>query len=233
MPETTQPPQLLCPLCAEPTLAKHYTQRSSVPWRLYRPGAEKPEGLTFYRCDTCALIVKDPDARTTTEQARAHYAKHNNDLSDTGYRSHLLKLIAPLIPLVPPNAVGLDYGCGPSISIEALLRERGIDCSSFDPFFFPSIEKLNENSYDFITCSEVAEHFTHPREEFAKLRSLLKPRGLLAVMTHIVPPHFEQWWYHRDPTHVVFYSPHTFEWLARHLTMNLIVASGDAFILQG
>lgn len=215
-----------------PTLSTYFTQTASVPWRLYRPGAEKPEGLTFFRCDTCHLIVKDPDVRATNEQARAHYAKHNNDLSNSGYRSHLLKLVAPLAPLVPPHALGLDYGCGPIISIEAILRERGITCTSFDPFFFQFPEKLTEHSYDFITCSEVAEHFTEPGNEFKRLRSMLRPQGFLAIMTHVAPDDFEQWWYHRDPTHVVFYSRATFEWMARYLCMRIVVASDDVFILQ-
>lgn len=221
-----------CPLCLERTLVTHFTQTSSVPWRLYKPGSENPDGLIFYRCATCNLIVKDPRVGTTPEQARAHYAKHNNDLSNTGYRAHLLKLITPLAPLLTANASGLDYGCGPILSIEPLLRELGIECTSFDPFFFPSSAPLTNNSHDFITCSEVVEHFADPIGEFMKLRCMLKPRGLLAVMTQVAPQAFESWWYHRDPTHVVFYSPETFSWIARRLNMSLVVASEDVFILQ-
>jgi hypothetical protein len=210
----------------------HYHQKTAIPWRLYRPGSENAAGLTFYRCPTCNLVVKDPRIHTTAEQARAHYAKHNNDLSNDGYRLHLEKLVDPLLKTLPHHATGLDYGCGPSISIERLLQKQGVACSSFDPIFFPCHEVLKENSYDFITCSEVAEHFTDPRGEFTRLHSLLRPKGLLAVMTQLTPSAFEGWWYHRDPTHVVFYSAATFHWIAQHLGMKILVESGDVFIFQ-
>lgn len=73
--------------------------------------------------------------------------------------------------------------------------------------------------YDFITCTETAEHFHDPAAEFARLAGLLAPDGWLAVMTQLVPDAraFLDWHYVRDPTHVCFYADRTFTWLAeRH-----------------
>lgn len=71
--------------------------------------------------------------------------------------------------------------------------------------------------YDFITCTEAAEHFHHPAAEFGRLAPLPAPGGWLALMTSFLNDdvQFAQWHYRRDPTHVVFYRPATFRHLAR------------------
>jgi SAM-dependent methyltransferase len=168
--------------------------------------------------------------RATQEQQRAHYAKHNNDISDPGYREHLLRLLTPLLPLLPDGALGLDYGCGPTTSMEVLMKERQIQCHSFDPFFFPQTTLLRERAYDFITCSEVVEHFHEPHKELPRILALLKPGATLAIMTQFPPRAFEEWWYHRDPTHVVFYSLSTFEWIARRWSLDTVVTATNMVI---
>ena len=170
--------------------------------------------------------------RSTAEQQRRHYEKHNNDLSDAGYREHLMRVIRPLRSLLGENANGLDYGCGPILSIGTLMKAEGIECHSFDPLFFPDDTLLTEDTYDFITCSEVAEHFNDPHKEFQNLYEMLRPGGFLAVMTQLPPLSFKGWWYHRDPTHVVFYSEETFDWIAKHWNMRPVFLAENVFILQ-
>ena len=74
-----------------------------------------------------------------------------------------------------------------------------------------------ERTYDFVVCSEVAEHCHRPAEEFPRLDGLLKPGGRLGIMTGILTDddRFADWHYRRDPTHVVFYRPETFAHIAR------------------
>jgi hypothetical protein len=187
--------------------------------------------LRFFRCQGCSLILKDPTVRATPSQERAHYLKHNNDLADAGYREHLLKVVGPLVLRLPPSAVGLDYGCGPVLSVEPLMRERGFRCHSYDPIFSPRPELLTENTYNYIACCEVAEHFQHPREEFFRLHALLRPGGVLALMTRLPPDTFDTWWYQRDPTHVVFYSERTFAWIAGHVGFEILERRGDLVLM--
>lgn len=223
---------LRCPLCRGDRLAIYHTASRGVPWRLYSPGTAVGDGLRFFRCQECALVVKDPAVRATHDQERAHYEKHKNNLADAGYREHLLKLIAPMLPLLAPGAEGLDYGCGPSLSIEPLMAERGVRCSSYDPFFFRFDELVTLDRYDFITCCEVSEHFKDPRGEYERLRGMLKRGGILGVMTRFVPESFESWWYHRDPTHVVFYSEATLAWIGSQLGFSLLERRGDVTVLR-
>ena len=87
-----------------------------------------------------------------------------------------------------------------------MLREAGHDMALYDPLFRPDAAVL-ECSYDFVTCTETAEHFHDPAGAFDLMGRLLLPGGILAVMTcfQTDDARFANWHYRRDPTHVVFY----------------------------
>ena len=97
-----------------------------------------------------------------------------------------------------------------------MLEEDGYKMCKYDPFFFPD-KKIFLKQFDFITCSETAEHFHNPNYEFITLDKMLKPFGIIGIMTNFLTKDlvFENWFYNKDPTHVVFYSPVTFEIIAK------------------
>ena len=67
----------------------------------------------------------------------------------------------------------------------------------YDPFFFPNLDVFSKK-YEFITCTETAEHFYDPHKEFINIDDMLLNNGWVGLMT----------------THVVFYSEKTFEVIA-------------------
>ncbi len=156
------------------------------------------------------------DQLPTREQERRYYLTHQNDVDDAGYRAFLAKLADPLSARLEPGQRGLDYGCGPGPALAAMLREAGHRMVLYDPLFRPDGAAL-EATYDFITCTETAEHFPHPADELDRLCRLLRPGGILAFLTcfQTDDARFEGWHYRRDPTHVVFYRAHTMRRLAR------------------
>jgi 2-polyprenyl-3-methyl-5-hydroxy-6-metoxy-1,4-benzoquinol methylase len=174
-------------------------------------------GKRYLDCGLCRLVHLAPVHRLDANAERAHYATHRNDPADAGYRTFLSRVATPVAELLRPGANGLDYGSGPGPALSVLLAERGFSVALYDPFFAPDAEVL-ERTYDFITCTETAEHFFRPADEFSRLGRLLRAGGCLAVMTEVLRDDtpFADWWYLRDPTHVSFYRPETFEWLARH-----------------
>ncbi|HEX4339518.1 MAG TPA: class I SAM-dependent methyltransferase [Polyangiaceae bacterium] len=179
-------------------------------------------GKSYFDCATCRLVHLGPAHRLDAAAERAHYATHHNDPADAGYREFLGRVATPLVALLAPDATGLDYGSGPGPTLSVLLAEKGFSVALYDPFFAPDRAPL-DRTYDFITCTETAEHFFEPSLEFARLRRLLRPGGVLAVMTEVLRDDtpLDGWWYLRDPTHVSFYRPETFEWLAQQHGLTL------------
>ena len=174
-----------------------------------------PESGPYFSCPRCDLIWLDPARRLPPEKEAAHYQTHENSPHDPRYRAFLNQLWAPLKKHLEPGANGLDYGSGPGPTLHRMAIEDGHPSNHFDPLFFPEKKVLNEH-YNFVTCSETAEHFHDPAREFRQMGDLLLPGGWLGIMTSRLPAReaFANWHYRRDPTHVVFYSCATFRWIA-------------------
>lgn len=173
------------------------------------------EGRRYHACLCCEARFLDPADRPTLAAERAQYRLHRNEIDDPRYRAFLARLANPLLERLPPGAEGLDFGCGPGPALAAMLIEGGHPTALYDPAFHPDPAALARR-YDFIACTETAEHFHHPRETFAMLFSLVRPGGWLAIMTCFQTDDacFGGWRYRKDPTHVVFYSETTLRRLA-------------------
>lgn len=162
------------------------------------------DGNTYWRCDECIATFLDRASFPTIDEERRHYASHENNIDDSGYRQFLSRLAGPLLERLPPAQKGLDYGCGPGPALAAMLREAGHGMHLYDPLFTPDPAALRR-TYDFITCTETVEHFHAPAKEFARLKEMLRPGGVLALMTCFQTDDalFADWHYRKDPTHVV------------------------------
>lgn len=169
----------------------------------------------YWRCDACEATFLDPRLRPSRDEEFQYYLLHDNDADDPRYRRFLAKLATPLLQRLPAAASGLDYGCGPGPALAAMLREAGHAVALYDPFFAPDRAPL-ERTYDFIVCTETAEHFHRPADELDRLDAMLDAGGWLAFMTcfQTDDARFSGWHYHRDPTHVVFYRAATFSRIA-------------------
>ena len=179
--------------------------------RLFQNVAE----LNYHRCAKCEATFLDPELHPSRDEERAQYDHHQNDIDDPGYRKFLWKLAEPLLERLPEKASGLDFGCGPGPALAAMLKEAGYDVSLYDPYYNADKSVL-DRQYDFITCTETFEHFHEAAHEIDRLNSMLKPGGVLAVMTcfQTDDEQFAKWHYRADPTHVVFYREQTFHVLA-------------------
>lgn len=169
----------------------------------------------YRRCHQCQARFMTPEFWPSKSQELAQYQLHENDIDDPGYRNFLSTLTIPLLTKLAAKSTGLDFGCGPGPALAKMMEEAGHDVNIYDPVFHPDTGCLKQ-SYDFVTCTETAEHFHHPKREFKLLMSLVKPGGWLAIMTNFQTDDqkFANWHYRRDPTHVVFYREDTFHWLA-------------------
>ncbi len=179
--------------------------------------------LYYDVCDHCGFVYKQAQYHVNEKEEKATYDQHENSFESPGYVNMFEKFIDEAITPVDEMKTGLDFGSGPGPVLYELLKQKGYTMTHFDPFFHPDMSYQTE-TFDFITTTEVAEHFAHPVDEFAHLISLLRPGGYLFVMTQFNKndnDEFLTWWYRRDNTHISFYRLKTFKYLAEKLGVKI------------
>ncbi|MBC7544463.1 MAG: class I SAM-dependent methyltransferase [Candidatus Sericytochromatia bacterium] len=191
------------------------------------------KGRHYYECATCHLVLMAPDERLGADDERQRYETHENDPADLRYRAYLQQVSDPLMAVLAPGARGLDFGSGPGPTLWLMFEEQGYPMAIYDPFFAPDTGVLDE-TYDFITCTEAAEHFYDPAAEFARFDRLLTPGGWLGIMTTLREQDrpFDTWQYVRDLTHVCFYEARTMKWIAERHRWALSVPSKNVAIFR-
>lgn len=198
---------------------------------------KKPE-RSYFHCIDCDMIYMHPLERYTSQEEKARYDLHENNLS-AGYVAFLQPLVEDLHKLCKESlknsqiVKGLDYGCGPTAVASELMAIKGYQMTNYDMYFAPDQSYLN-SKYKFILSTEVWEHFYYPHKEIHNLVDLLESGGLLGVMTsaHKGEAAFHDWHYRRDLTHVSFFSEKTFEWVAQKFGLRILKARSPYFILQ-
>ncbi|WP_133408378.1 class I SAM-dependent methyltransferase [Parashewanella tropica] len=182
----------------------------------------------YWQCQNCQLVQVPSEFLLTKAQEKAEYDKHDNQSDDMGYRGFLSRCLQPTLARVNVNAQGVDFGCGEGKVLSIMAKEQGVSVANYD-LFYANDELLLKQEYDFITCTEVIEHISDAQSTFELFQSMLKPNGLLALMTKRVQDvdAFSRWHYKNDLTHICFYSIATFEWIANHYDWQLEVISND------
>ena len=175
----------------------------------------------------------------SSDDERAEYDLHTNSPDDLGYRKFLSRLFDPIRARAAAGSCGLDFGGGEqtkSAIVDAalsLFEEVGYDMQIHDQFYAPDPATLH-SEYDFVTASEVVEHFRKPAEELSKLWDCVRSGGLLGVMTKLVsgPEAFRRWHYKNDRTHVSFFSTSTWKWLAAEWQTDATFIGSDVVLLR-
>lgn len=177
----------------------------------------------YFECSTCFALVKDAQFYISSEDEKIRYVSHNNDVEDVRYQNFTSPITNKILEHCKPTDLGLDYGCGTGPVITKMLQEKNYQIQLYDLYFYPSLDYLNY-AYDYIFSCEVFEHFSNPNAEIKKLISLLKPNGLLLIMTHLYDETilFENWYYRNDPTHIFIYTHKTMEYIADQFELEII-----------
>ena len=114
-----------------------------------------------------------------------------------------------------------------------MFEEMGHTVTIYDYFYAKDPVALQQ-TYDFITATEVVEHLHDPATILSQLWTLLKSGGYLGLMTKLVRDQeaFAKWHYKNDLTHVCFFSRATFEWLADHWQADLKFFGNDVMLFH-
>ena len=102
------------------------------------------------------------------------------------------------------------------------MQEKGHQMDLYDKFYARN-QSVFEKSFDFITLTEVLEHLCDPVFELERLASILKSKGILAVMTQTLTQDidFKSWYYKNDPSHIGFYNDKSLTGLASLLELEI------------
>ena len=176
-----------------------------------------------HSCPHCNLIFKSPKIFLSNEAESARYRTHQNVENDPGYINFLNRLAIPLKKYLKKSDHQLDYGCGPFSQLSKNLEAFVASNTVYDPLFFPD-NKVIEKQYEVVTCTEVVEHFKDAERDWEKLLAVVKPQGILGIMTQFYPDQhtYKDWWYKNDPTHVDFYHEKTLTFLAKKYQLNIL-----------
>jgi len=174
------------------------------------------ENSSYFQCLVCELVFTPKRFHLNNADEKSRYDLHQNNPDDVGYRQFLSTVFDPVEKHLTPNAKGLDFGCGPGPTLSVMFEEQGYKVDLFDKFYANDRSIFN-NTYDFITATEVAEHLNNPGDELTKLFNMLSAGGVLAIMTKILDDQieFKSWYYKNDPTHICFFSQNTMHHLAK------------------
>lgn len=209
----------ICPLCGSGEI------------RLYH----KDSTREYCACGVCDLVFVPAGFHVSFEEEKSLYDMHENSVDDSGYLTFLSRFSEPLLDVLggERQLVGLDYGCGPAPALAKLLEKGGHKIHLWDPMYVCEDAPL-KNSYDFITSTEVVEHFREPAKEFDLLFSLVKENGWLGIMTKMVRDQksFRSWHYIRDLTHIAFYSRATFSYLGKRYGATVSFVGKDVIFFR-
>ncbi|MCG6202102.1 class I SAM-dependent methyltransferase [Psychromonas antarctica] len=207
----------ICPLCSSNQTPFYFEDRSR----------------SYFQCCRCKLVFISPDQRLDALSEKVHYDHHHNDPDAPGYRQFLSRLALPLLERLASESKGLDFGCGPGPALAHILREAGHSVKLYDIYYQPDLSVLDE-TYDFMTATEVIEHLFDPKKIWAQWLNLVKPGGWIGIMTKQVIDlaAFASWHYKYDPTHVIFFSRATFRYLAARDNLKVEFIGNDVILLN-
>lgn len=199
---------MLCSIC-------HHTMHSFC---------DTKTNMDYYQCSYCDFVCKSPAYYQDFTTQKARYNLHQNDEGDKGYQAYFQRFLDFVLPLVEKPKNALDFGCGASTLLAKMLAKQGISCDYYDPIYHPK-NNLERKNYQLIVTTEVFEHLHQPGEVFEGLLKRLEKGGYLAIQTQFHPHDtrtFLSWYYHQDPTHIVFFTAHTFRVLCERFGCEVV-----------
>ncbi len=195
---------------------------------------DKMQKKSYRLCHNCQAIMMQKNFIVDEIRELAQYKNHNNNFQNTGY----VKMFEDFLDyfwsdLKKQKQFALDFGSGPGSVLAQILKKRGVHTDIYDKFYQP-IKMFEGRKYDLITSTEVFEHLQNPLEILTIFKQHLKKDGIIAIMTLFHDnneENFLQWWYRRDPTHILFYTPKTFEVLAKICGLKILKHDNKRIII--
>jgi SAM-dependent methyltransferase len=180
------------------------------------------------------LVHKAPHHHPDWAAQKARYDLHENREDDPDYRAYFARFLDWVFDRIQVRGRALDFGSGASALLAKMLTESGFDAADrYDPIYHPDSAFMSQR-YDLIVSVEVFEHLSDPIGTLELLTKRLHPGGHIAIRTEFAPTSDEAfigWYYRLDPTHITFFTPETFAYMAQRLGLSLVAEDGHNKVL--
>ncbi len=188
----------------------------------------------YFYCCNCDFISKDKSNLLDENEEKIRYSSHKNSIEDQEYVDYFNRFLnESVMPFVGEGKKALDFGSGPAPVLAQILEQKfNYKMDIYDYYFSPE-EVFIGKHYDLITSTEVVEHLSDPLLYFNLFSKLLRPRGILAIMTQFHnndEAHFLKWPYIRDRSHISFYTPKTMKYIGDKVGLKVIYTDNDKYI---
>ncbi len=204
-------PQTSCKICKGPAplygvadFNKNCLEREKV----FLPLLGEP--VYYHQCESCRLIFSTAFDDWSAADFKAHIYNDDYVTVDPEYvEIRPRKLAGMVFNFIKrgTNLKLLDYG-GCEGKTAALLREKGIAATSWDPMAAAALPR--ESAFDVVTCFEVFEHTPQPVVTAEDALRFLKPQGVLLFSTltaeGMPPRHMDFWYIAPRNGHITIYS---------------------------
>lgn len=183
------------------------------------------EIMPLFRCGSCRhLQTSFPTWLAQSYQAR--YAEEDTGMADRCLWTAQTAVAFALRTDIGPSELCLDWGTGTGLFVR-FCRDAGLNAYGYDPLaevlfsreFSCKPDKL-DSQWSLITAFEVAEHFSDPSMEFAKIFAM-RPSAIL-FSTLLYQGQGADWWYIvGNGQHVSFYTEQALRILGERYGYNL------------
>jgi SAM-dependent methyltransferase len=194
----------------------------------------------YHRCTQCGLVFTRAFDHWDKSDYLRHIYNHDYVLVDPDYIDSRPANFAALVADFIKAARGLkclDYGGGNG-RLTALLRERGIDGTSWDPMGEDG-DTPPAGPFDFISAFEVLEHTPEPAATVGQALDMLAQGGVMLFSTLTIdalPPRSMDFWYIAPRNgHITVYTRKSLQTLfggfgfrVHHFNYNLHLAMKEA-----
>lgn len=186
----------ICPACGAASSQYH-----RVPWSFHEKTSENARCWHYYRCPDCGAAWLEIMKKWTPKDYAAKVYNEDYHLCDREYNGVRSSKILPKMMLfllwANQEKRVLDYGGGEG-SLAGLLRKRGVDAYTYDPYGKQD-ENALERQYDAVSAIEVLEHDIRPHDLFEKIAGLLVPGGVFIGTTEFIGEHDIEDWFYANP----------------------------------
>ncbi|MDX1922663.1 MAG: class I SAM-dependent methyltransferase [Alphaproteobacteria bacterium] len=157
----------------------------------------------YYHCPNCAFTFAPELMAWSKEEFEKNIYNEEYGIVDPDYLearpANNAKAIYDTFGQYYQGARHLDYGGGNGL-MSKIMREKGWNSTSYDPFVNTDVNPADLGKFDFITAFEIFEHVSDVNHLIKSLTQLMHPQSVVLFSTlisdtDIKPNQRLNWWY--------------------------------------